>query len=61
MSEASIKLYRDKKLVGSSCCTTTKNTSWRLITYKKNWIPLLDELFKYYPGPLQKEANARSG
>ena len=67
MSEASIKLYRDKKLVGSVSYQTPTGifgggaypAKWK--STKEKLDPLLDELFKYYPGPSQKEASVRSG
>jgi hypothetical protein len=57
MSEASIKLYRDKKLVGTVSYKTPTGifgggganpSKWK--STKEKLDPLLDELFKYYPG-----------
>jgi hypothetical protein len=63
MSEASIKLYRDKKLVGTISYETPTGifgggganpAKWK--STKEKLDPLLDELFKYYPGPSRQEA-----
>jgi hypothetical protein len=68
MSDASIKLYRDKKLVGSVSYQTPTGifgggganpAKWK--STKEKLDPLLDELFKNYPGPSQKQASVRSG
>lgn len=57
MSEASIKLYQDKKLVGTVRYKTPTGifgggganpAKWN--STKEKLDPLIDELFKYYPG-----------
>jgi hypothetical protein len=64
MSEASIKLYRDKKLIGNVSYETPTGifgggganpAKWK--STKEKLDPLLDELFKYYPVPSRQEAN----
>ena len=61
LSEASIKLYQGKKLVGTLSYGTPTGAfgganpaKWK--STKEKLDPLLDELFKYYPGPSQQEA-----